>query len=214
MARSERARVKRSALMHSATPFLVAAVIAALAVVALAGPRFHSDVDDPNDTRGLLDVRTVRLDHEGGTEFTVITFEGWTARTLWDRGNAFVFLDTEGGEAAEYFALVRSVGPELEASLWRARSDRADRFIRRIGVRRKNTESVSIAVPIKALKFGRARTAYLWWTSTTFTGAVCRRTCIDRVPDKGSVEQWRPGMSPTPTPSPSPSPSDRSSTSP
>ncbi len=202
-----RAHVRRSVLLHSATPFLIAVVIAGLAVVALAGPRFHSDVNDPNDTRGLLDVRTVRLDHEGGTEFTVITFASWTAPTLWDRGNAFVFLDTEGGAAAEYFALVRSLGPELEASLWRARYDRADRFIRKIGVRRKSGEGVSVAVPIKALKFGRSRTAYFWWASTTFTGAVCRRTCIDRIPNDGSVEQWRPGMSPTPTPSPSSSPS-------
>ena len=194
--------MRRDAL-HPALPFLIATAVAAIAVAALAGTRFHSDVDDPNDTRGLLDARTVRLDHKGTTEFTVITFSSWKAPALWDRGNVFVFLDTERGLPAEYFALVRSVGPELEASLWRARPGRPDGYIRKIGVRRKTTESVSITVPIKSLHFGRSRTEYFWWVSTTFTGAICRRTCIDRVPNEGSVEQWRPGMSPTPTPTPS-----------
>jgi hypothetical protein len=195
----------RRVALRPAIPFVVAAAVVGVAVMALAGPRFHSDVDDPNDTKGLLDVRTVRLDHKGTTEFTVITFSSWTAPVLWDRGNVFVFLDTEAGAPAEYFALVRSVGSDLEASLWRARAGRPDGYVRKIGVRRKSTASVSVSVPIKSLRFGRSRTEYFWWVSSTFTGAVCRRTCIDRAPNDGSVEQWRPGMSPTPTPSPSPS---------
>lgn len=195
----------RRGTFHAAIPFSVAAAVAAVAVVALAGPRFHSDVDDPNDTRGLLDVRTVRLDHKGTTEFTVITFSSWKAPVLWDRGNVFVFIDTEAGSPAEYFALVRSIGPGLEASLWRARAGRPDSYIREIGVRRKTPQSVSITVPIKSLRFGPAREEYYWWVSTTFTGAVCRRACIDRAPNDGYVEQWRPGSSPTPSPSQDPS---------
>ena len=201
----------RGPAARSAAPFLVAAAIVALTMMALAGPRFHDDVPDADDTRGLLDVRKVQLDHEGGTEFTVITFATWKVPTLWDRGNAFVLLDTEGGAPAEYFALVRSTGRTLEGSLWRVRHGRADRFVRRLTIRRKSGKSVSIAVPIKSLKFGRSRESYRWWVSTTFTGAGCRRTCVDRVPDERSMEQWRPGMSPSPTTSPSPS--DRSTSS-
>ena len=195
----------RGLAARSVTPFLVAAAIAALTVMALAGPRFHDDVSDADDTRGLLDVRKVQLDHQGGTEFTVITFATWKVPTLWDRGNAFVLLDTEGGAPAEYFALVRSTGRALEGSLWRVRHGRSDRLVRRLTVRRKTGKSISIAVPTKGLKFGRSRESYRWWVSTTFTGAGCRRTCVDRVPDEGSMEQWRPGMSPSPTESPSPS---------
>jgi hypothetical protein len=76
-----------------------------------------------------------------------------------------------------------------------------------VKVRRKTSNGASVSVPIKSLEFGGFRTSYFWWATTTFTSDRCRRTCVDRAPDDGSVEQWRPGMSPTPTPSPSPSPS-------
>lgn len=190
---------------RSAIPFLVAGLIVSAAVVAIATPSFHSDVNDPNDTRGLLDVRKVRLDHGGATEFTVLTFADWTAASIWDRGNGYVFLDTEGGDEPEYFVVVRSTGSELQASLWRDRRDRRDLFLRNVKVRRKSSDGVSVAVPIRSLRFGQFRTAYYWWAMTSFTGEVCRRTCLDRAPDDGAVEQWRPGMSPTPTNSPSPS---------
>jgi hypothetical protein len=190
---------------RSAIPFLVAGLIVAAAVVAIATPSFHSDVNDPNDTRGLLDVRKVRLDHGGATEFTVLTFADWAAASIWDRGNGYVFLDTEGGDEPEYFVVVRSTGSELQASLWRDRRDRRDLFLRNVKVRRKSSDGVSVAVPIRSLKFGQFRTAYYWWAMTSFTGEVCRRTCLDRAPDDGAVEQWRPGMSPTPSNSPSPS---------
>jgi hypothetical protein len=193
--------------MRPAMPFLVALTIAAVAVGAIAAPSFHSDTRDPNDTRGLLDVRRVRLDHEGRTEVTVITFADWTTASIWDRGNAYVFLDTEGGENSEYFAVVRSTGSDLEASLWRDRREHRDVFLRNLRVRRKSRDGVSIEIPIKTLEFGRFRESYLWWATTSFTAEVCRRTCIDRAPDAGSIEQWRPGMSPTPTTTITPSPS-------
>jgi hypothetical protein len=201
-----RARLARAgAPLRPAVPFLVAIAIALAAIAAIAGPSFHSDVRDPNDTRGLLDVRRVRLDHEGRTEVTAITFAEWTAASIWDRGNVYVFLDTEGGENPEYFLVVRSTGRDLQASLWRDRRDRRDVFLRNLKERRKSRDGVSIEIPIKTLEFGRFRESYFWWATTSFTAEVCRRTCIDRAPDRGSVEQWRPGMSPTPTNSPSPS---------
>jgi hypothetical protein len=193
--------------LRPAVPFLVALAIAAVAIAAIAAPSFHSDARDPNDTRGLLDVRRVRLDHEGRTEVTVITFAEWTAASIWDRGNEYVFLDTEGGENPEYFAVVRSTGADLQASLWRDRRERRDVFLRNLRVRRKSPDGVSIEIPIKTLEFGRFRESYFWWAATSFTAEVCRRTCIDRAPDAGSIEQWRPGMSPSPTNTITPSPS-------
>jgi hypothetical protein len=188
--------------MRPLLPFLVAGMIAIVAVAAIASPAFHSDLGDDNDTEGLLDVRRVRLDHEGGTEATVITFADWTPASIWDRGNAYVFLDTQGGEDAEYFVMVRSTGSELQGSLWRDRRDRRDVFLRNVKVRRKSADGLSVAIPIKSLEFGGFRDSYMWWAMTSFTGQSCRRTCLDRAPDEGSVEQWRPGMSPTPTASP------------
>jgi hypothetical protein len=80
-------------------------------------------------------------------------------------------------------------------------------FLRNLRVRRKSPDGVSIEFPIKTLEFGRFRESYFWWATTSFTADTCRRTCIDRAPDAGSVEQWRPGMSPSPTNTTSPSPS-------
>ncbi len=185
-------------------PVLLGAVLALGTVIALAAPSFHSDIGDPNDTKGVLDVRRVRLDHEGGTEVTVITFTRWTPASIWDRGNAYVFLDTAAHEVPEYFVLVRSTGPDLHATLWRDRQRGRDVLLRKLTVRRKSPDGVSVSIPIKSLEFGPARESYAWWATTTFTGRLCRRTCVDRAPDRGAVEQWRPGMSPTP-PSPSPS---------
>jgi hypothetical protein len=208
MVGAERANVSGrspASWLRPAAPFLVAAAIVAVAITAIAGPAFHSDLRDPNDTKGLLDVRRVRLAHRGGTEVTVITFADWTAGSIWDRGNAYVFLDTQGGDDPEYFVLVRSTGSDLQASLWRDRRDRRDRFLRNVKVRRKSPDGLSVSVPVKSLEFGGFRDSYFWWAMTSFTGEICRRTCLDRAPDDGSVEQWRPGMSPTPTTSPSPS---------
>ncbi|MDH4113690.1 MAG: hypothetical protein OEV60_13595 [Actinomycetota bacterium] len=198
---------RRAYAMRSIVPFVIAALVVLVAVVAIASPSFHSGANDPNDTKGLLDVRRVRLAHKGGTEATVIMFASWSPAAIWDRGNVYVFLDTSGADDAEYFVLVRSTGSGLQGSLWRDRRDRRDVFLRTVKVRRKTGNGVSVAIPIKSLEFGGFRTSYFWWATTTFTGRVCRRTCVDRAPDDGSVEQWRPGMSPSPSPTNSPSPS-------
>ena len=197
-------RVLRSAAgsLRPAVPFIVAAAIALAAAVAIAAPSYHSDTNDPNDTKGLLDVRKVRLAHQGRTEATVITFANWTPVSIWDRGNVYIFLDTEGGDEPEYFVAVRSTGTALQAALWRDRRDRRDQLLRNVKVRRKSADGVSVRLPVKALEFGRFRESYFWWGMTSFTGDACRRTCLDRAPDDGSIEQWRPGMSPTPTDSP------------
>lgn len=180
-------------------PFVVAAAIALVAIAAIATPRVHTDRSDPNDTRGVLDIRRIRLDHRGSTEATIITFAPWTIRSIWDRGFAYVFLDTQGDEAAEYFVLARSKGNELDATLWRDRRTRRDVLIRKVQVRRKSDYGVTVALPIRSLQFGPNRDSYFWWTVTTFMGARCRRTCIDLAPNNGTLEQWSPGASPTTT---------------
>jgi hypothetical protein len=168
-----------------------------LGIVAVASAH-HSDIDDPNDTEGPLDIREVKLDHTDGTEFTIVTFAHWKPRGIWDHGAFFVLLDTFGDERADYYVLARSTGTRMEASLWRDRKGGRDRFVRKVSSRRKSPQSVSVSVPVKSLDFGKSRTSYFWWTNSTFTGEKCRHTCIDRAPDDGSIEQWRPGMKPGP----------------
>jgi hypothetical protein len=182
-------------MRRTTTVAVVLAVV--LGIVAVASAH-HSDIVDPNDTSGPLDIHEVKLDHTGGTEFTIVTFAHWKPRGIWDHGAFFVLLDTFGDERADYYVLARSTGSGMEASLWRDRKGGRDRFVRKVSSRRKSPESVSMSVPVKSLDFGKSRTSYFWWANSTFTGEKCRRTCIDRAPNDGSIEQWRPGMSPAP----------------
>jgi hypothetical protein len=176
----------------------ILALIVVLGIVAVASAH-HSDLVDPNDTDGPLDIHEVKLDHVGGTEFTIETFARWKAGGIWDHGAFFVLLDTLGDGRADYYVLARSTGRGMEASLWRDRKRGRDAFVRKVSSRRKSLQSVTVSVPVHSLDFGKARTSYFWWTDSTFTGDKCRRTCIDRAPDAGSIEQWRPGMAPAPS---------------
>jgi hypothetical protein len=188
-------------------PFIVAGVVVGLVATAMASWR-RTDVKDPNDRPGVLDVRMVRFWHPRGLppEWTVITYDGWKPRQLWDHGFVHLFIDTEGREPPEYRVLVRSSGRNLLGSLWdiAKRPGRADRFVRELTVWRKSSDGVSIRLPLKSMRFGPERKLYSWWAITTLTSEKCPYTCVDRIPGKGAVPQWRPGMSPTPAPEPSP----------
>jgi hypothetical protein len=163
-------------------------------VVAFAN---HSDVADPNDTKGVLDVRRLRLRHgDVSHRFTVMTFSNWSIPRLWDAGHVFVMLDTGGGSDADHYVHVRSDGRRLIGSLWRVRSGR-DARLGRVVVRRPSADAVTVRVRLSDLAFGPNRTRYFWWVYTTFVGSRCRVTCIDRAPRSGSIEQALPTPAPT-----------------
>jgi hypothetical protein len=178
----------------------VATSIATAAAVAIAN---HAPVADPNDTRGPLDVRRVELEHDDGPpEWTVLTFQSWTTHSMWDRGHAFVFVDTLGTSEADYFVHVGSAGRRMKGSLWRIPpvASRRDRRIHTITVWRDSNAGVSARLPLGMMNIGEHRTSFRWWVVTSYLGNRCRVTCIDRVPNSGLVAQWLPGHSPTPSP--------------
>jgi len=194
-------RVRTTALRRAVVPMFVAGLVMTLVATAMASWR-RTDLKDPNDRPGILDVRMVRFWHPRGEspEWTVPTFDNWRPRRLWDHGYVHVFLDTKGGQVAEYRVLVRSNGRGLLASLWRIaqRPGRVDRFVRELTVWRKSRDGLSVKVPLKLMRFGADRKMYGWWVVTTLTTEKCPYTCIDRAPGDGLVPQWRPGMSPSP----------------
>lgn len=181
---------------------LVAAALTVALVAVTAGAN-HRDATDPNDTRGKLDVRLVRMGHRFGTSsWTVVTFGEWSTASIWDSGYIFVMLDTQGKKAPEHYLLVRSVGSSLVGSLWRLRAVGPDSYLGTVPVSRPSLKRAYVQVRLGRLSFDKGRRFYRWWAETLFTSDVCRRVCIDRAP-RDPVLQWRPGMSPTPTPSPS-----------
>jgi hypothetical protein len=80
-----------------------------------------------------------------------------------------------------------------------------------LDVQRDSDTNVAVRIPLDPLEIGGFRTVYRWSVVTTFTGRVCRATCIDRIPDEGAFEQPigtpTPTTTTTPTGTPSPSPS-------
>ncbi len=187
-------------------PFLLAvATIVAVTAAALAGAGTRAQVDDPNDVQGSLDVRRVWFDPEAGPpRWTVLTFADLEPAHIDDHGFVFVFLDTAGDGDDDFYVMVRSDGRRFSASLWRDLKRADDVRIAALGVTRDSSSSLAVQVPIGSL-LGPVRTSYSWRVVTTFTGRVCRATCVDRVPDTGVFEQ--PLGTPTPTLTPTPSPS-------
>lgn len=199
---AEGERVKARRLLSALAPFGAALITVAL-VTAIAGAH-DTDLTDPNDTRGSLDVRQVRLAHKSGPHaWTIVTFGRWRTGKIWDRGYLMVLLDTQGKEDAEFYLLVRSAGSGLLGSLWRVRNVGPDSFLGSVPVQRFSRLSATVRVGLSRLTFGAHRLFYRWWVQTLFTGEICKRTCQDRAPNRDPVVQWRPGMSPTPSPSPS-----------
>lgn len=181
----------------------VAAVALGAAVLLplLAWAR-HADVVDPNDTRGLLDVRRVEVVRGSPPKWKVTTWSGWKPIEIWDRGFSFVYVDTFGTNRADYYVLVRSDGSGLRAVLYRDRARGKDRKIRAVRVRHPSARTQNVTIPVARLRRRDTR-IYRWYVLTMISGDRCKQFCFDRAPDSGSVAE--PGPAPTPTlPTPSP----------
>jgi hypothetical protein len=186
-----------------AAALTIFAVAAGLALPVLAASLVA--VDDPDDTAGRLDVHEVRLSDLSGTppSWTVITFNDWTTRQIWDQGYILLFLDTKYAPDPDYFVLLRADRDRLVGTLWRDRDAARDDKLFAVPARRVGSDGARVSVPLDRLSIGPKRTLYRWSVTTLFTGKRCRRTCIDNAPDATMIEEPLPTPSPTPTPTPS-----------
>ena len=198
--------MSRSRLLRMVAPF--AAAVITVALMSVVAGAHDTDFSDPNDARGRLDVKEVRLAHAPGPTWTIVTFAEWSTAGMWDRGYLMVLLDTQAGVGPEYYLLVRSAGKTLQGSLWRAHATGPDSYLGTVPTSRPSRRAATVHVALWRLTFGASRSFYRWWVETVYTSDVCPRTCHDRAPNGESVLQWRPGMSPTPSPTSSPSPTD------
>lgn len=185
------------------------AAIVTLAMLIAAGLPVradHSDLVDPNDVAGPLDLSGVTFDHSSAPRWRLLSFSRWTIRGIWDRGYLIVQLDTRGDERVDLVALVRSDGRELVGDLFRLRRSGREVRVGRLRVEKRGPRAAWVSVPLVKLSLGPNRTSYFWSVLSSFTGRGCSRTCLDAVPDEGLVEQPLPGATPTPTPTPTPAP--------
>lgn len=136
---------------------------------------------DENDTHGFLDVKLVdSFLKTDAPVWRVVTMSRWSVFGMWDRGFVLLYLDTFGGDLSDYYALIRSVGKRLRATLYRNGHRLAS-----LPVWRRNSRSVSIRIPFDKLLIGADRSFYRWRV-VTMTDR-CRNTCFDRIPDDGAM---------------------------
>ncbi len=178
---------------------LTAAVGSTMLVVALAAPASatHTDMDDPNDAAGLMDLQHVAFLHDSGPYRWIFkTYPEWTTRQIWDRGNVIVQLDTIGDEAIDFLIVLRSDGRSIVADLFRKRANGTEFRVRSLDAARAGHRGATVEVRRKHLKLGAHRTSFFWRVITTYVSPKCASTCLDLAPDDGTmVEQELP---PTP----------------
>jgi hypothetical protein len=181
---------------------LLGASLCALVAAPLLATARTAPLRDANDTRGPLDVRRVMKSGRAKPTWRIETGPRWTARRLRDRGYVMLFLDIFGKRRPDHYALLRSDGRRMKGALYRDRAGKRDRRTSSLDVWRRDRHSVSMRVPLRKLSVGKRRDHYNWSVQTLMTSPRCRRTCFDRAPNNGAVEE---ALGPTPTPSPSPS---------
>lgn len=174
---------------------LVVALAVALVVPLIASAR-HSVVVDPNDTRGVLDIKRVKMVPKGRPKWKVTTFGRWNAEQIWDRGFSFVFVDTFGNRRSDYYVIVRSNGNRLKGALYRDKARGRDRRMRWVRVRHPKPRVVNIFIPFSKLR-RRDSGIFRWYAQTMLSGKHCRQFCIDRAPNDGTITE--PGPRPTPS---------------
>jgi hypothetical protein len=189
------------------------ALVAAAAVPFIASAE-HTGVTDRNDTKGPFDVRRVKVAGARKPRYDVVTFPRWTTAQTWDRSYGLVYFDTFGGDAPDYYVLVRSDGYRMRGRLYRDKARKKDRPLAFVKAWRPGKRSFAVRAPLGKMKFPEERLVYHWWVLTLHTGPSCKKVCFDRAPDDGKGTEPAPGagqQSPTPTPSisvpPTPSPS-------
>ncbi|MDQ3915589.1 MAG: hypothetical protein M3323_09730 [Actinomycetota bacterium] len=182
---------------------LALCVAVAAAAVPLIASADHAAVVDGNDTKGPFDVRRVIVQGTTTPRYDVITFPRWTVARVWDRSYGFVFFDTFGGEAPDYYVLARSDGYRMKALLYRDKVRKKDRVVGKVKAWRPGKRSFAVKVPLRKMKFPEQRLVYGWWVLTLHTGTSCKKVCFDRAPDTGRIAEPAPGAGQSPAPSPS-----------
>ena len=189
------------------TRWLLVGLTVTLAVPFIAWAR-HMDLEDRNDTRGLLDIHRVLVGGKAKEpRWKIITYNAWGTNDIWDAGFELIRLDTFGSTDFDYYALARSNGHRMVAEVFRHRNSKPDKSEFFIDVWRPNRRSVSLEIPLNRLRRRDTR-AYRWYAGSVFSSDRCRRGCLDRAPDRGAVvEPGKPTPTitlPTPTPTTTP----------
>lgn len=141
-----------------------------------------TSMGDPNDTRGILDVRhvTATLGVSPST-WRIDTFGRASKRRLWDEGYFVVSFDTRGDAGFDFHVLAKSSGRRMRALILR---DGGRNAVGRARAGRPGGRSVLIRVAPERLEIPPERSYFRWSVRSILTAPRCR-PCIDVVPPAG-----------------------------
>lgn len=139
-------------------------------------------IGDPDDTRGILDVRQVTATlGVSPSSWRIGTFSRASKRRLWDEGYFVVSIDSRGDPAFDLHVLVKSSGRRLRALILRQGGRQA---IGRAGAGRPGGRAVVVRVSPERLEIAPERPYFRWSVRSIFTAKGCR-PCVDVVPAAG-----------------------------
>jgi hypothetical protein len=140
----------------------------------------HAPVLDGSSERTLLDVKRVDKFGEFAARWNVDTYHSWGRKTIWDQGYIYVYLDTYGDSAPDYYAQIRAGYERIVAGLFDARTEQKIRALR---LRRPNGHTAQVTVNLRNLRIGDSRALFRWYVQTTWTSNKCWYVCFDWAPD-------------------------------
>ena len=162
------------------------AIVMFLTLPALAS---HEDVTDKQDVAGRLDVRRVKMTDEKPREWFITTYQGHRAERIFDKGYFLVYFDVRNNERFDYYLLLRPTWDGIKGNLWRDYPKANDEIVGRSRVRHPSNRTIRATVPFRRMLIPEGRLEYSWQVRTIFTGKSCRRVCIDKAPDVGTVTE-------------------------
>jgi hypothetical protein len=150
-------------------------------VVAAAETR---TITDGNDVRGRLDIRSATQGtRRRSVVHTISTYGTWSGRLLRFQESRFLFIDfdTKAGPRADRIVVVFFYRGKLRAAVLSGRG----RFIGWATAVRPGSRSVTVRIPRRLLG---SPLGYRWIAASEYTSStVCRRSCLDRAPNRGTV---------------------------
>jgi hemolysin type calcium-binding protein len=160
-----------------------------IAAADLASSCTRSSPYDGNDANGLADVHRMLSGFVSGSPaWTFETFANFTIAGVRDHAYFLVHLDTQGDEGRELYALMRSNGSQMLASLYRD----DDTFVTTLPASKPGDNRVRLSVPWGRLNVPDDRPYFRWYAQTLYVSEGCPSVCFDRIPGTGLL------MRPTP----------------
>ena len=168
---------------------MVTLLIAAIALaVAPANADSRRKTDGQDETKSLLDIKSVKHSHDGNKlVHKVTTYGSWKSSDLKDR-SIYISIDLpdSGGLSNFFYIFVAYKNGDLRAKLYNNSGD-PPRFVTNVTVGRPNNKSVRVKFTKNDFEEGDF-SRYEWGVATNDQrSSGCNNGCYDNAPNSGFI---------------------------